>query len=117
MTFGGSDDDIVLQGTATVAINGTVRWEGVLFAITKMGSTLINVSIDNTRTDSKFGSAPLHGIIMSMTDENGSNLLLGLPYFVSVTPNPQQQQFGIPPGPPPGQFSATQADASTKHAH
>jgi hypothetical protein len=50
---------------------------------------------------------------MSMTDENGSNLLLGLPYFVSVTPNPQQQQFGLPPGHPPGQFSATQADAST----
>lgn len=113
MTFGGSDNDIVLQGTATIAINGTVRWEGVPFAITMMRSTLINVSIDNTRTDNQFGSVPLNGIIMSMTDENGRNLLLGLPYFVPVTPNPQLQQFGLPPGPPPGQFSATQADAST----
>ncbi len=109
MTFGRSDNDIVLRGTATILINGTVRWEGVPFAITMMRGTLISVSIDSTKTDNQFGSVPLHGIIMSMTDENGRNLLPGLPYFVSATPNPQQQQFG----PPPGQFSATQADAST----
>jgi protocatechuate 3,4-dioxygenase beta subunit len=115
MTFGRSDNDTVLQGTATIAINGTVRWEGVPFAITMMRGTLISVSIDSTRTDNQFGSIPLHGIIMSMTDENGRNLLPGLPYFVSATPNlqGQQQQFGPPPGLPPGQFSATQADAST----
>jgi protocatechuate 3,4-dioxygenase beta subunit len=115
MTFGRSDNDTVLQGTATIAINGTVRWEGVPFAITMMRGTLISVSIDSTRTDNQFGSIPLHGIIMSMTDENGRNLLPGLPYFVSATPNlqGQQQQFRPPPGLPPGQFSATQADAST----
>ncbi|HVD21347.1 MAG TPA: hypothetical protein VNB95_05350, partial [Nitrososphaera sp.] len=117
MTFGRSDNDAVLQGTATIAINGTVRWEGVPFAITMMRGTLISVSNDSTRTDNQFGSIPLHGIIMSRTDENGRNLLPGLPYFVSATPNlqgqQQQQQFGPPPGPPPGQFSATQADAST----
>src|SRR5215213_10189989 len=116
MTFGRSDNDTVLQGTATIAINGTVRWEGVPFAITMMRGTLISVSIDSTRTDNQFGSIPLHGIIMSMTDENGRNLLPGLPYFVSATSNTQgqqQQRFGPPPGPPPGQFSATQADAST----
>ena len=114
MTFGGSDNDIVLQGTANIAINGTVRWEGVPFAITIMRGTLISVSIDSTRTDNQFGSVPLHGIIMSMTDENGRNLLPGLPYFVSATPDPQQQQqFGPPPGPPPDQFLAAQADAST----
>src|SRR5215217_2182449 len=84
-----------------------------LLLITMMRGTLISVSIDSTRTDNQFGRVPLHGIIMSMTDENGLNLLPGLPYFVSATPNPQQQQFGPPPGPPPGQFSATQADAST----
>src|SRR5215213_2391868 len=116
MTFGHSDNDTVLQGTATIAINGTVRWEGVPFAITIMRGTLISVSIDSTRTDNHFGSIPLHGIIMSMTDENGRNLLPSLPYFVSATSNTQgqqQQRFGPPPGPPPGQFSATQADAST----
>jgi protocatechuate 3,4-dioxygenase beta subunit len=89
----------------------TVRWEEVPFAITMMRGTLITVSIDSTKTDNQFGSVPLHGIIMSMTDENGRNLLPGLPYFVSATPNLQQQQFGPPP---PGQFfSATQANAST----
>jgi protocatechuate 3,4-dioxygenase beta subunit len=116
MAFGRSDNDTVLQGTATIAINGTVRWEGVPFAITMTRGTLISVSIDSTRTDNQFGSIPLHGIIMSMTDENGRNLLPGLPYFVSATSNTQgqqQQQFGPPPGSPPGQFSATQADAST----
>jgi protocatechuate 3,4-dioxygenase beta subunit len=116
MAFGRSDNDTVLQGTATIAINGTVRWEGVPFAITMTRGTLISVSIDSTRTDNQFGSIPLHGIIMSMTDENGRNLLPGLPYFVSATSNTQgqqQQQFGPPPGLPPGQFSATQADAST----
>jgi hypothetical protein len=75
MTFGRSDNDTVLQGTPTIAINGTVRWEGVPFAITMMRGTLISVSIDSTRTDNQFGSIPLHGIIMSMTDENGCNLL------------------------------------------
>lgn len=115
MTFGRSDNDIVLQGTATIAINGTVRWEGVPFAITMMRGTVISVSIDSTRTDNnQFGSVTLYGIIMSMTDENGLNLLPDLPYFVSATPNQQQQlQFGPPPGAPPGQFSAIQADAST----
>jgi protocatechuate 3,4-dioxygenase beta subunit len=113
ITLTTSDNNTVFQGTANIAINGTVRWEGVPFAITMMRGTLISVSIDSTRTDNQFGRVPLHGIIMSMTDENGLNLLPGLPYFVSATPNPQQQQFGPPPGPPPGQFSATQADAST----
>ncbi len=56
MTFGRSDNDTVLQGTATIAINGTVRWEGVPFAINMMRGTVISVSIDSTRTDNQFGS-------------------------------------------------------------
>jgi hypothetical protein len=78
-----------------------------------MRGTLTSVSIDSTRTDNQFGSVPLHGMMMSMIDENGRSLLPGLPYFVSATPNLQQQQFRLPPGPPSGQFLATQADAST----
>jgi protocatechuate 3,4-dioxygenase beta subunit len=104
-----NNNNTVLQGTANIAINGTVRWEGVPFAITMMRGTLITVSIDSTKTENQFGGIPIHGIIMSMTDENGRNLLPGLSYFVSATPD-QQQQFGPPP---PGQFSTTQANTST----
>jgi protocatechuate 3,4-dioxygenase beta subunit len=96
----------VFQGVVNVSINGTVRWRDVPFAITMMRGTLINISIDNTKTGNQFGGLPIHGIIMSMTDERGRNLLPGLPYFVSSTST--LGQFGGAPsgagggGPPPG---------------
>jgi hypothetical protein len=88
----------VLQGVANVSINGTERWRDVPFALTMTGSTLINISIDSTRTENQFGGLPIHGIIMSMTDENGRNLLPGLPYFVSGTAM-NTGNFGPPPLP------------------
>jgi hypothetical protein len=36
ITLTTSDNNTVFQGTANIAINGTVRWEGVPFAITMM---------------------------------------------------------------------------------
>jgi protocatechuate 3,4-dioxygenase beta subunit len=110
-----SNNTNVLQGVANISINGTERWRDVPFALTMTGSTLINISIDSTRTDNQFGGLPIHGIIMSMTDENGRNLLPGLPYFISGTTPMTTGNFGPPPdgggpggagfGPPPPQFS------------
>jgi protocatechuate 3,4-dioxygenase beta subunit len=100
-----SSNSTVLQGVANISINGTVRWRDVPLALTMRDSTLINISIDSTKTENEFGSLPIHGIIMSMTDENGRNLLPGLPYFISSTSAPGQSG-GTPPlppgGPPPG---------------
>src|SRR5215212_2039805 len=59
ITLTTSDNNTVFQGTANIAVNGTVRWEGVPFAITMMRGTLISVSIDSTRTDNQFGRVPL----------------------------------------------------------
>jgi protocatechuate 3,4-dioxygenase beta subunit len=98
-----SSNSTVLQGVANISINGTERWRDVPFALTMMGSTLINISIDSTRTENQFGNLPFHGIIMSMTDENGRNLLPGLPYFISGTTPMTAGNFGTsPPPPPPG---------------
>jgi protocatechuate 3,4-dioxygenase beta subunit len=94
------NNSTVLQGVANISVNGTVRWRDVPLALTMMDSTLINISIDSTRTENEFGSLPIHGIIMSMTDENGRNLLPGLPYFISGTSAPGQ--FGGLPPPPLG---------------
>jgi protocatechuate 3,4-dioxygenase beta subunit len=95
-----TNNTTVLQGVANVSINGTERWRDVPFALTMTGSTLINISIDSTRTENQFGGLPIHGIIMSITDENGRNLLPGLPYFISGT-TMTAGNFGPPP-PPPG---------------
>jgi protocatechuate 3,4-dioxygenase beta subunit len=92
-----SNNTNVLQGVANISINGTERWRDVPFALTLMGSTLINISIDSTKTENQFGGLPLHGIIMSMTDENGRNLLPGLPYFISGTAPMTPGNFGPPP--------------------
>ncbi len=113
-----SNNTNVLQGVANISINGTERWRDVPFALTLMGSTLINISIDSTKTENQFGGLPIQGIIMSMTDENGLNLLPGLPYFISGTTPMTAGNFGPPPpggggggpggpgfGPPPPQFS------------
>src|SRR5919112_660256 len=115
-----SNNTNVFQGVANISINGTERWRDVPFALTITGNTLINISIDSTRTENQFGGLPIHGIIMSMTDENGLNLLPGLPYFISGTtpmtagnfaPLPPSGGAGGPPpggpgfGPPPPQFS------------
>ena len=103
-----SNNTNVLQGIANISINGTERWRDVPFALTITGNTLINISIDSTRTENQFGGLPIHGIIMSMTDENGLNLLPGLPYFISGTTPMTAGNFGpLPPsggagGPPPG---------------
>jgi protocatechuate 3,4-dioxygenase beta subunit len=93
-----TNNTTVLQGVANVSINGTERWRDVPFALTMTGSILINISIDSTRTENQFGGLPIHGIIMSMTDENGRNLLPGLPYFVSGTAM-NTGNFGPPPLP------------------
>jgi protocatechuate 3,4-dioxygenase beta subunit len=91
-----SNNTTVLQGVANVSINGTERWRDVPFALTITGSTLINISIDSTRTENQFGSLPINGILMSMTDENGRSLLPGLPYFISGTMM-TDGNFGPPP--------------------
>jgi protocatechuate 3,4-dioxygenase beta subunit len=96
-----TNNSTVLQGVANISINGTVRWRDVPLTLTMMDSTLINISIDSTKTENQFGSLPIHGIIMSMTDENGRNLLPGLPYFISGTSAPTQFS-GLPPLPPGG---------------
>jgi protocatechuate 3,4-dioxygenase beta subunit len=91
-----TNNTTVLQGVANVSINGTEGLRDVPFALSITGSTLINISIDSTRTEDQFGSLPRHGIIMSMTDENGRNLLPGLPYFISGT-TMTAGNFGPPP--------------------
>ena len=96
-----SNNTTVLQGVANVSINGTERWRDVSFALSVTGTTLINISIDSTRTENQFGGLPIHGIIMSMTDENGRNLLPGLPYFISGT-TMTTGNFGPPPSGGPG---------------
>lgn len=94
-----SNNTNVLQGVADISITGTERWRNVPFALTITGNTLINISIDSTSTENQFGGLPIHGIIMSMTDENGRNLLPGLPYFISGTTPMTAGNFGpMPPG-------------------
>jgi protocatechuate 3,4-dioxygenase beta subunit len=105
-----SNNTNVLQGVANISINGTERWRDVPYALTIAGNTLINISVDSTRTENQFGGLPIHGIVMSMTDENGLNLLPGLPYFISGTTPITAGNFAPPPGgagggPPPPQFS------------
>jgi hypothetical protein len=100
-------NNTVFQGTANIAINGTVRWEGVPFAITMMRGTLISVSIDSTRTDNQFGRVPLHGIIMSMTDENGLDGKITEGWISADTMRLLQQLGALPPLSPANISSST----------
>jgi hypothetical protein len=62
-------------GTADVATDGEQRWTGVDALIIIEGNNVISISLATEDTDDHFMGQPIYGIVDSMTDENGNEMI------------------------------------------
>ncbi|MEP0824093.1 MAG: hypothetical protein HRF40_01255 [Nitrososphaera sp.] len=62
-------------GTVDVATNGQPKWTGVDALIIIDRNNVISISLATEDTDDHFMGQPIYGIVESMTDENGNELI------------------------------------------
>jgi hypothetical protein len=62
-------------GTVDVAVNGTEQWTdvGALMILERMN--VMSISLATESTDNHFKRQPIFGIVDSMTDENGNEMI------------------------------------------
>jgi len=64
-------------GTVDVATDGEPKWTGVDALITIENNNVITLSLATEDTEDHFGGQPIYGIVDSLTDENGNELIEG----------------------------------------
>lgn len=62
-------------GTVDVASDGEPKWTGVDALIIIEKNNVISISLATEDTEDHFGGQPIYGIIDSMTDENGNEMI------------------------------------------
>lgn len=62
-------------GTVDVATDGEPKWTGVDAVIVIERNNVISISLASEDTDDHFGGQPIYGIVDSLTDENGNELI------------------------------------------
>jgi|GEM_PF-1080927 len=62
-------------GTVDVATNGELRWTGADALIIIERNNVISISLATEDTDDHFMGQPIYGIVESMTDESGNELI------------------------------------------
>lgn len=73
-------------GTVDVATDGEPRWTGVDALIIIERNNVISISLATEDTDDHFMGQPIYGIIASMTDENGNEMIdTGIPTAGNAT--------------------------------
>jgi hypothetical protein len=64
-----------LFGTVDVATNGESAWTGADALIIIEKNNVVSISLATEDTDDHFMGQPIYGIVESMTDENGNELI------------------------------------------
>ena len=64
-------------GTVDVAVNGEAKWTGADALIVIEKNNVVSISVASEDTDDHFGGQPIYGIVDSMTDESGNELVEG----------------------------------------
>jgi hypothetical protein len=73
-----------INGTADIAVNGTVKWPGVDTTLTfTNNAAVMTINPAAEDTDNHFGGQPIYGIVYQATGENGTQ--------IAQTTPPQQQ--------------------------
>lgn len=62
-------------GTVDVATDGEARWTGADALIIIEKNNVVSISLATEDTDDHFGGQPIYGIVESMTDENGNEMI------------------------------------------
>src|SRR5215213_150853 len=76
-----------INGTADIAVNGTVKWPGVDTTLTfTNNAAVMTINPAAEDTDNHFGGQPIYGIANQVTGENGTQIVQ-----TSPPPPPQQQ--------------------------
>jgi len=65
----------VIFGTADVSSNGSPKWTGVNTVITIENLNVASVSFASEQTEDHFHGQPIYGIVDSLTDENGNEMI------------------------------------------
>jgi hypothetical protein len=62
-------------GTVDVAVNGTEQWTDVEALMILERMNIMSISLATESTDNHFKGQPIFGIVDSMTDENGNEMI------------------------------------------
>ncbi|AFU58373.1 MAG: hypothetical protein QXX64_03720 [Nitrososphaera sp.] len=64
-----------IMGTVDISVDGETRWTGADALIIIERNNVISISVATEDTEDHFKGQPIYGIVESMTDENGNELI------------------------------------------
>lgn len=70
-----SGNTTMFTGNADIKTNGNIKWKDVLIHVAILNGHIFNMNIDPSKTDNHFKAFPILGIVQSITDENGRDLI------------------------------------------
>lgn len=65
----------MFRGTANLTTNESVEWTDVPIHATLQNGNILNINIDPSKTEDHFKGLPVFGTVLSITDENGRELV------------------------------------------
>jgi len=70
-----SDKSASIQGTVDIKLNNTSAWNNVKTNILISKGKVITINLDNNATSNHFQGQPIYGVVESIKDANGNELL------------------------------------------
>ncbi len=70
-----SGNNTMFTGNADIKTNGNIKWKDVPVHIAILNGNIFNMNLDPSKTDNHFKAFPILGIVQSITDENGRDLI------------------------------------------
>ncbi|GEM_PF-3538670 len=70
-----SYNNTAFNGTTDISTNGTLQFTNVPITVNLVNGLLLNVTINDTKTQNDFPNIPLLGLTTSLNDQNGKSIL------------------------------------------
>jgi hypothetical protein len=80
-----SDKNASISGTVDVKLNGTTIWNAAGVNILLNKGKTITINLDNKATGNHFQGQPIYGVVESIKDANGNEMLNALQHAVQQT--------------------------------
>lgn len=80
-----SDKSASISGTVDVKLNGTTIWNAAGVNILLNKGKTITINLDNKATGNHFQGQPIYGVVESIKDANGNEMLKALQHAVQQT--------------------------------
>jgi hypothetical protein len=64
-----------IKGTVNILVNGTQKWTDVPINILMQNARVISIAVDSAKTDDHFAGQPIYGIVQTIKDQSGKDIV------------------------------------------